>query len=224
MTRRVLGCSAGPSWGSCRGVASDAVYSLRVPRERKQIRCRRFGGFQLMQGKLADMYYDDERQASKAYGLHRGGARACVCLTRSGRKPQGCRRLHPLPPRRTKGDVGLGSLEAIQRWAGANGYINDYSDGPTICRGRPSSTKKKSGAGTSETRRHADRRELFPEDRRERLCLFPFQLRRKRKAVEAIRQRSKRRPTRICFRFRSPRRRRTMPASLSVNLPANGLK
>ncbi|MEI9888128.1 MAG: acyl-CoA dehydrogenase family protein [Rhizomicrobium sp.] len=75
------------------------------------------GNFQLMQGKLADMYVAVSAVRSYVYAV----ARAC---DRGQTTPQGRRRRHPL--RRREGTWM--ALQAIQ-CLGGNGYINDYPTG-----------------------------------------------------------------------------------------------
>jgi isovaleryl-CoA dehydrogenase len=126
----------------------QACMDIVVPyvHERKQFD-RPIGDFQLMQGKLADMY--TTMNASKAYVY--AVARAC---------DQGG------PTRKDAAGAILYSseratwmaLEAIQ-CLGANGYINDYATGRLL----RDAKLYEIGAGTSEIRRMLIGRELFQE-------------------------------------------------------------
>ncbi len=128
------------SWPACLDVVVPYVH------ERKQFG-QPIGEFQLMQGKLADMYVDAERRA-----------RLCLCGGRRLRPrrddAQGRGRLHPLRGR--KGDAV--ALEAIQA-LGGNGYTNDYPAGRLL----RDAKLYEIGAGTSEIRRMLIGRELFAE-------------------------------------------------------------
>ncbi len=126
----------------------QACMDIVVPyvHERKQFD-RPIGEFQLMQGKLADMY--TTMNASKAYVY--AVARAC---------DQGG------PTRKDAAGAILYAaeratwmaLEAIQ-CLGANGYINDYATGRLL----RDAKLYEIGAGTSEIRRMLIGRELFQE-------------------------------------------------------------
>ena len=128
----------------------QACMDIVVPyvHERKQFD-RPIGDFQLMQGKLADMY--TTMNASKAYVY--AVARAC---------DQGG------PTRKDAAGAILYAaeratwmaLEAIQ-CLGANGYINDYATGRLL----RDAKLYEIGAGTSEIRRMLIGRELFQETR-----------------------------------------------------------
>ena len=108
------------------------------------------GTFQLVQGKLADMYVDDERRARL-----RLCRRASAC-DRGADHAQGCRRRDPL--RRREGHAV--ALDAIQL-LGGNGYINDYPTGRLL----RDAKLYEIGAGTSEIRRWLIGRELFRKTR-----------------------------------------------------------
>ena len=124
----------------------DAV--LPYVHERKQFG-QPIGEFQLMQGKLADMYTDAD-SACRAYVYAVG--RACD----RGDQRARCARTPPArsstPPRRRPGWRG----EAIQA-LGGNGYINDYPAGRLL----RDAKLYEIGAGTSEIRRMLIGRELF---------------------------------------------------------------
>ena len=112
--------------------------------QRKQFG-RAIGEFQLVQAKLADMHYDDERLS-----------RVCVC----GRARLRCRANHA--HRCGRGDLYAAenatqmALDAIQL-LGANGYINDYPAARLL----RDAKLYEIGAGTSEIRRMLIGRELF---------------------------------------------------------------
>ena len=114
--------------------------------ERKQFG-QAIGEFQLMQGKLADMY--TTMNAAKAYVY--AVAQAC---DRGETDAQGRRRRHPV--RRGEGDLdGAGGDPGL----GGNGYINDYPTGRLL----RDAKLYEIGAGTSEIRRMLIGRELFRE-------------------------------------------------------------
>jgi len=131
----------------------DAV--LPYVHERKQFG-QPIGEFQLMQGKLADMY--TTWQACRAYAYHVG--ELCDRAEASG---------DPAQVRRLRKDAAGAILytaekatwmagEAIQT-LGGNGYINDYPTG----RVWRDAKLYEIGAGTSEIRRLLIGRELFGE-------------------------------------------------------------
>ena len=106
------------------------------------------GEFQLMQGKLADMYVTMNACKAYVYAVGQG------LRPRRGH-PQGRRRRHPLrPPKRPP----WMALEAIQ-CLGGNGYINEYPTGRLL----RDAKLYEIGAGTSEIRRMLIGRELFRE-------------------------------------------------------------
>ena len=116
--------------------------------ERKQFG-QPIGEFELMQGKLADMYTD---AATPAAPMSTRWPRAC---DRGADDAQGRRRRHPLsPPRRRP----WWRCEAIQA-LGGNGYINEYPTGRLL----RDAKLYEIGAGTSEIRRMLIGRELFDE-------------------------------------------------------------
>jgi isovaleryl-CoA dehydrogenase len=126
----------------------QACMDVVVPyiHERKQFD-RPIGDFQLMQGKLADMY--TTMNASKAYVY--AVARACD-LGGPTRKDAAGAILYAAE-RATEM-----ALEAIQ-CLGGNGYINDYATGRLL----RDAKLYEIGAGTSEIRRMLIGRELFQE-------------------------------------------------------------
>lgn len=105
------------------------------------------GEFQLMQGKLADMYATLSAARAYLYAV----ARACD-KKRCNRKDAAALILH-VAERAT-----LMSLEAIQ-CLGGNGYINEYPTGRLL----RDAKLYEIGAGTSEVRRMLVGRELFAE-------------------------------------------------------------
>ena len=122
----------------------DAV--LPYVHERKQFG-QAIGEFQLMQGKLADMY--TTMNAAKAYVY--AVAKAC---DRGETDAQGRRRRDPV--RGGEGDLdGAGGDPGL----GGNGYINDYPTGRLL----RDAKLYEIGAGTSEIRRMLIGRELFRE-------------------------------------------------------------
>ena len=126
----------------------QACMDIVVPymHERKQFD-RPIGDFQLMQGKLADMY--TTMNASKAYVY--AVARACD-LGGPTRKDAAGAILYA-----AERATGM-ALEAIQ-CLGGNGYINDYATGRLL----RDAKLYEIGAGTSEIRRMLIGRELFQE-------------------------------------------------------------
>ena len=137
--RRPARHHAGRAWTSC----------CPYVHERKQFG-QPIGEFQLMQGKLADMYTDAERlpaptstPSAKRLRPRRARDAARTPPARSS-----------TPPRRRPGWRG----EAIQA-LGGNGYINEYPTG----RLWRDAKLYEIGAGTSEIRRMLIGRELFAE-------------------------------------------------------------
>ena len=126
----------------------QACMDIVVPyvHERKQFD-RPIGDFQLMQGKLADMY--TTMNASKAYVY--AVARACD-LGGPTRKDAAGAILHAAER------ATWMALEAIQ-CLGGNGYINEYATGRLL----RDAKLYEIGAGTSEIRRMLIGRELFQE-------------------------------------------------------------
>ncbi len=127
-----------------------ACMDLVVPyvHERKQFG-RAIGEFQLMQGKLADMY--STMNACRAYAYAVG--RACD-HGETTRKDAAGSILYAAEK------ATWMALEAIQA-LGANGYINDYPAGRLL----RDAKLYEIGAGTSEIRRMLIGRELFDESR-----------------------------------------------------------
>jgi len=105
------------------------------------------GEFQLMQGKLADMYV--ARSTSQAYTY--AVAQACDRGETSRKDAAGCILY-------TAEKATWMALEAIQA-LGGNGYINDYATGRLL----RDAKLYEIGAGTSEIRRYLIGRELFEE-------------------------------------------------------------
>ena len=114
--------------------------------ERKQFG-QAIGEFQLMQGKLADMYV--ARSTSQAYTY--AVAQACDRGETSRKDAAGCILY-------TAEKATWMALEAIQA-LGGNGYINDYSTGRLL----RDAKLYEIGAGTSEIRRYLIGREMFEE-------------------------------------------------------------
>ena len=106
------------------------------------------GEFQLMQGKLADMYACD--QCLPRLCLCRGAPPA-IAARRPARMPPDAFSTRPKRQRRM-------ALEAIQA-LGGNGYINEYATGRLL----RDAKLYEIGAGTSEIRRMLIGRELFAE-------------------------------------------------------------
>ncbi len=114
--------------------------------DRKQFG-KAIGEFQLMQGKLADMYTTTNACRAYVYAVAAASDRgqttrkdAAGCILYSAEKATWC------------------ALEAIQS-LGGNGYINDYSTGRLL----RDAKLYEIGAGTSEIRRMLIGRELFAE-------------------------------------------------------------
>jgi len=114
--------------------------------ERKQFG-QPIGSFQLMQGKLADMYVTLSTARSYVYAV----ARACDC-GQTTRKDAAGAILYAAEK------ATWMALEAIQ-CLGGNGYINDYPTGRLL----RDAKLYEIGAGTSEIRRWLIGRELFEE-------------------------------------------------------------
>ena len=129
----------------------QAAMDLVLPylHERKQFG-QPIGTFELMQGKLADMY--TRLQASRAFGYRvAADARHRAAAARCARTP---------PPAccfASESAVQV-ALEAIQA-LGGNGYINDYPAGRLLRDAKLYDI----GAGTNEIRRMLIGRELFEE-------------------------------------------------------------
>jgi isovaleryl-CoA dehydrogenase len=131
----------------------QAVMDNVIPyiHDRKQFG-QSIGEFQLIQGKVADMY--TVLQAGRSLCLHRGqeprhaGHRACAPGA------QGLRQRHPVVRRKATWMAG----EGVQIFGG-NGYINEYPLG----RLWRDAKLYEIGAGTSEIRRMLIGRELFAE-------------------------------------------------------------
>jgi len=119
---------------------------LPYVRERRQFG-RPIGSFELMQGKIADMYAS--LFASRAY-VH-DVARACDRGQKTRRAAAACLLL-------ASDNAVQVALEAIQA-LGGNGYINDYPTGRLL----RDAKLYEIGAGTSEIRRMLIGRELFRE-------------------------------------------------------------
>jgi isovaleryl-CoA dehydrogenase len=114
--------------------------------ERKQFG-QPIGTFQLMQGKLADMYTATNAARAYVYAV----ARACD-NGRTTRKDAACAILFAAE------NATRVALEAIQA-LGANGYINDFAAGRLL----RDAKLYEIGAGTSEIRRMLIGRELYEE-------------------------------------------------------------
>ena len=123
----------------------DAV--LPYVHERKQFG-KPIGEFQLMQGKLADMYIDAERRAAPMSMPWRAPA------TRAAPRA----RTRPARSSIAAEKATWMALEAIQA-LGGNGYINDFPTGRLL----RDAKLYEIGAGTSEIRRMLIGRELFEE-------------------------------------------------------------
>ncbi|MCZ8132345.1 MAG: isovaleryl-CoA dehydrogenase [Steroidobacteraceae bacterium] len=122
--------------------ALDVV--LPYVRERRQFG-QPIGTFELMQGKLADMYTDLGSSRAYVYAV----AKACDAGRTSRRDAAAC--LLHASERATKC-----ALEAIQA-LGGNGYVNDYPTGRLL----RDAKLYEIGAGTQEIRRMLIGRELF---------------------------------------------------------------
>ncbi len=81
------------------------------------------GEFQLIQGKLADMYAASSACRAYVYAV----ARAC---DRGADDAQGRRRRHPLRRRERRPQIALDAVQIL----GGNGYINDYPTGRLLAR------------------------------------------------------------------------------------------
>jgi len=123
---------------------------LPYVRERKQFG-RPIGEFQLIQGKLADMYTD--LQASKAY-VYAVGKAADTQDTLSNKDAAGAILY-------TSEKATQMALEAIQ-CLGGNGYVNEYPTGRLL----RDAKLYEIGAGTSEIRRMLIGKELFNDSAR----------------------------------------------------------
>ena len=126
----------------------QAALDMVLPyvRERKQFG-RPIGDFQLMQGKLADMYVAMNTARSYVYAV----AKACDA-GRTTRKDAAGAILYAAE-QATK--VALEAIQAL----GGNGYINDYPTGRLL----RDAKLYEIGAGTSEIRRFLIGRELMGE-------------------------------------------------------------
>jgi isovaleryl-CoA dehydrogenase len=114
--------------------------------ERKQFG-QAIGEFQLMQGKLADMY----TRPTPARPMSMPSAKPATRVRRRARTPPA--RSSMLPRRRHKW------RSRPSRLLGGNGYINDYPTGRLL----RDAKLYEIGAGTSEIRRWLIGRELFAE-------------------------------------------------------------
>jgi isovaleryl-CoA dehydrogenase len=117
---------------------------LPYVRERRQFGVP-IGTFELMQGKLADMYTALNAARAYVYSV----ARACDAQRARRRDAAGC--ILFAAERATQA-----ALEAIQA-LGGNGYINDYGAGRLL----RDAKLYEIGAGTQEIRRMLIGRELF---------------------------------------------------------------
>jgi len=132
---------AGGSLG-LHAAALDVV--LPYVRERKQFG-QPVGSFELMQGKIADMYASLNAARAYVYSV----ARACDARTVRRRDAAGC--ILFAAERATA--AGLDAIQAL----GGNGYINDYAAGRLL----RDAKLYEIGAGTQEIRRMLIGRELF---------------------------------------------------------------
>ena len=114
--------------------------------ERKQFG-KAIGEFQLMQGKLADMYVSLSTARSYSYAV----AAACDRGETTRKDAAGC--ILYAAERATQ--VALDAIQML----GGNGYINDYPTGRYL----RDAKLMEIGAGTSEIRRWLIGRELFGE-------------------------------------------------------------
>jgi isovaleryl-CoA dehydrogenase len=123
-----------------------AVFDIVMPyvHERRQFGAP-IGSFQLMQGKLADMYTTMSSCCAYVYAV----ARACDEGRTTRMDAAGCILL-------SAEKATLVALEGIQA-LGGNGYINDYPTGRIL----RDAKLYEIGAGTSEIRRMLIGRELF---------------------------------------------------------------
>jgi isovaleryl-CoA dehydrogenase len=128
----------------------QACLDLVLPyvHQRKQFETA-IGEFQLMQGKLADMYTTLSAARSYVYAV----ARACDRGETSRKDAAGCILF-------ASEKATACALEAIQA-LGGNGYINDYPSGRLL----RDAKLYEIGAGTSEIRRVLIGRTLFEESR-----------------------------------------------------------
>src|SRR5690606_35414905 len=108
------------------------------------------GTFQLMQGKLADMYTTLNACRSYVYAV----AQACDRGETTRNDAAGC----ILYAAEKATQVALDALQCL----GGNGYINDYPTGRLLRHAK----LYEIGAGTSEIRRYLIGRELFEETAR----------------------------------------------------------
>jgi isovaleryl-CoA dehydrogenase len=127
----------------------QAALDIVLPyvRERKQFG-RPIGDFQLMQGKLADMYVALNTSRAYVYAV----AKACDAGKTTRRDAAGA--ILYAAEQATK--VALEAIQAL----GGNGYINDYPTGRLL----RDAKLYEIGAGTSEIRRFLIGRELMSED------------------------------------------------------------
>jgi isovaleryl-CoA dehydrogenase len=132
------------SGGSLGLMAAALDVVLPYVRERRQFG-QPIGTFELMQGKVADMYASLNAARAYAYSV----ARACDAGTVRRRDAASC--ILFAAERATQA-----ALEAIQA-LGGNGYINDYSAGRLL----RDAKLYEIGAGTQEIRRMLIGRELF---------------------------------------------------------------
>jgi isovaleryl-CoA dehydrogenase len=116
--------------------------------ERKQFD-QPIGEFQLMQGKLADMYVQFNASRAYVYAV----AAACDRGETTRKDAAGC----ILYAAENATQMALQAIQAL----GGNGYINDYSTGRLL----RDAKLYEIGAGTSEIRRMLIGRELFQETR-----------------------------------------------------------
>jgi isovaleryl-CoA dehydrogenase len=125
-----------------------AALDLVLPyvRERRQFG-QPIGTFELMQGKIADMY--TALNASRAYVY--AVARACDARTARRRDAASC----ILFAAESATQAGLEAIQAL----GGNGYINDYAAGRVL----RDAKLYEIGAGTQEIRRMLIGRELFED-------------------------------------------------------------
>ena len=125
-----------------------AAMDIVVPyvHERKQFD-RPIGTFQLMQGKLADMYTTMNACRAYVYAV----AAACDRGETTRKDSAGC----ILYAAEKATQVALESIQAL----GGNGYINDYATGRLL----RDAKLYEIGAGTSEIRRMLIGREMFEE-------------------------------------------------------------
>ena len=128
----------------------QAALDLVLPyvHERKQFD-QPIGTFELMQGKIADMY--TKLQSARAFALPRG--RCDSTRGRAARKDAAACLLYA-----SESAVQV-ALEAIQA-LGGNGYINDFPTGRLLRDAKLYDI----GAGTNEIRRMLIGRELFAGD------------------------------------------------------------